>query len=215
MQVRAKRLHNAQQVGVIGLGPQQLARQDERFRGAIRVDERDDDQPQGVLVVRMVEQQPQRGLAVAPTPSGHDVAQGPGMQGCLRVRAESQCLIGKATRLVDVKRAQAAFNKVLETGGDSPSLLEAARKIAELFAEGTDLKQMAAVLETIAETTEEKSPPSISVALVKITVLSLSSLSRSCPHTCSGATHSTSPPRSRRDIHSTSESRCSARDARQ
>ncbi len=38
--------------------------------------------------------------------------------------------------------------------------------------------------------TAVKSPPSFRVAEVKTTVLSASSLSRSCPHTCSGATHS-------------------------
>ncbi len=45
--------------------------------------------------------------------------------------------------------------------------------------------------------TEEKSPPSISVALVSTTVFSLSSLSRSGPQTWSGATQSWSPPRLR------------------
>src|SRR5688572_3520256 len=59
-------------------------------------------------------------------------------------------------RTGDVKRAQAAFNKVLETGGDAPSLLEAARKIAEQFAEGTDLKALASVLETIVKLEPEK-----------------------------------------------------------
>ena len=58
----------------------------------------------------------------------------------------------------DVKRAQAAFNKVLESASDSPSSLEAARKIAELFAEGTDVKQLASVLETIVRLEPEKEP---------------------------------------------------------
>ena len=57
-----------------------------------------------------------------------------------------------------------------------------------------------------------KSPPSISVALVNTTVLSVSSLSRSGPQTWSGATHSWLPPRlrSRSASHSTSLSRWAA-----
>jgi tetratricopeptide (TPR) repeat protein len=65
---------------------------------------------------------------------------------------------GVYLRSGDLKRAQAAFNKVLETGGDAPSLLEAARRIAEQFAEGTDLKQFAGVLETIVKLEPEKEP---------------------------------------------------------
>ena len=56
--------------------------------------------------------------------------------------------------------------------------------------------------------TELKSPPSIRVAEVNTTVFSVSSLSRSGPHTCSGATQSWLPPRfrSRSASQSTSES---------
>ena len=48
--------------------------------------------------------------------------------------------------------------------------------------------------------TAPKSPPSISVALVKTTVLSVSSLSRIGPHTCSGATWSRAGMRSRASL---------------
>ena len=60
--------------------------------------------------------------------------------------------------------------------------------------------------------TAEKSPPSISVALVNTTVLSVSSLSRIWPHTCSGATHSRGGIRLAcpSESHSTSESRSAA-----
>src|SRR3954454_6159566 len=57
-----------------------------------------------------------------------------------------------------------------------------------------------------------KSPPSISVALVSTTVFCESSLSRSGPQTCKGATQSWSPPRarSRSASHSTSASELAA-----
>jgi tetratricopeptide (TPR) repeat protein len=56
----------------------------------------------------------------------------------------------------DVKRAQAAFQKVLETDSDERATLAAAHRLSDLYADSGDMKLLAGVLETIVRLETEK-----------------------------------------------------------
>ena len=85
------------------------------------------------------------------------------------------------------------------------------RRVRRLGATGPDSTTRSPGFSPTLVATAEKSPPSISVALVKITALSASSLSRIGPDTSSGATHSRGANRSPPSAsHRTSDSRSAA-----
>lgn len=56
----------------------------------------------------------------------------------------------------DVKRAQSAFQKVLETAADDRASLAAAHRLSDLYADSGELKQLSAVLETVVRLEPEK-----------------------------------------------------------
>jgi tetratricopeptide (TPR) repeat protein len=56
----------------------------------------------------------------------------------------------------DAKKAQAAFQQVLEIGTDSGATLVAARRLSEIYGEGGELKQLAVVLEKVVELEPER-----------------------------------------------------------
>ncbi len=56
----------------------------------------------------------------------------------------------------DAKKAQAAFQQVLEIGADSGATLVAARRLSEIYGEGGELKQLALVLEKVVELEPER-----------------------------------------------------------
>jgi tetratricopeptide (TPR) repeat protein len=58
----------------------------------------------------------------------------------------------------DVKKAQAAFQKVLETEADERASLAAAHRLADLSADSGDLRQLSTVLATIVRLEPEKEP---------------------------------------------------------
>jgi tetratricopeptide (TPR) repeat protein len=58
----------------------------------------------------------------------------------------------------DVKRAQAAFQKVLETDSDERATLAAAHRLSDLYADSGDMKLLAGVLDTIVRLETEKEP---------------------------------------------------------
>lgn len=58
----------------------------------------------------------------------------------------------------DVKRAQAAFQQVIEAGNDDTAVLEAAKQLSDLYAEAGERKQLVTVLERVVSLEPEKEP---------------------------------------------------------
>ena len=58
----------------------------------------------------------------------------------------------------DVKRAQAAFQQVIEAGSDDGAVLEAAKHLSDLYAEASERKQLIAVLERVVSLEPEREP---------------------------------------------------------
>jgi golgin subfamily B member 1 len=58
----------------------------------------------------------------------------------------------------DVKRAQAAFQQVIEAGNDDVAVLEAAKQLSDLYAESSERKQLVSVLERVVSLEQEKEP---------------------------------------------------------
>ncbi|MEP7050115.1 MAG: tetratricopeptide repeat protein [Pseudomonadota bacterium] len=58
----------------------------------------------------------------------------------------------------DVKRAQAAFQQVIEAGSDDAAVLEAARHLCELYTEANERKQLIFVLERVVSLEREREP---------------------------------------------------------
>ncbi|HWZ88096.1 MAG TPA: tetratricopeptide repeat protein, partial [Polyangiaceae bacterium] len=58
----------------------------------------------------------------------------------------------------DVKRAQAAFQQVIEAGNDDTAVLEAAKQLSDLYAESGERKQLVSVLERVVSLEPEKEP---------------------------------------------------------
>jgi tetratricopeptide (TPR) repeat protein len=56
----------------------------------------------------------------------------------------------------DIKRAQSAFQKVLETAADERASLEAARRLSEMYADSGELKLLASALDTVVRLETEK-----------------------------------------------------------
>ncbi|HEY4106281.1 MAG TPA: tetratricopeptide repeat protein, partial [Polyangiaceae bacterium] len=56
----------------------------------------------------------------------------------------------------DVKRAQAAFQQVIEAGNDDAAVLEAAKQLSDLYAESGERKQLVTVLERVVSLEPEK-----------------------------------------------------------
>jgi tetratricopeptide (TPR) repeat protein len=74
----------------------------------------------------------------------------------LAVRARVGVDVGHVyLKVGDLKRAQQAFQHALDSGHDDGAVLEAARQLADLYAEG-DTKQLLSVLETVVRLEPEK-----------------------------------------------------------
>ncbi len=58
----------------------------------------------------------------------------------------------------DVKRAQAAFQQVIEAGNDDAAVLEAAKQLSDLYAESGERKQLVSVLERVVSLEPEREP---------------------------------------------------------
>src|SRR6478736_1287294 len=76
----------------------------------------------------------------------------------LSVRARVGVDVGHVyLKIGDLKRAQAAFQQVIEAGSDDVAVLEAAKQLSDLYAEAAERKQLVAALERVVslETTPE------------------------------------------------------------
>ncbi|HEX2673944.1 MAG TPA: tetratricopeptide repeat protein, partial [Polyangiaceae bacterium] len=76
----------------------------------------------------------------------------------LSVRARVGVDVGHVyLKIGDLKRAQAAFQQVIEAGSDDTAVLEAAKQLSDLYAEAAERKQLIAALERVVslETTTE------------------------------------------------------------
>lgn len=58
----------------------------------------------------------------------------------------------------DLKRAQAAFQQVIEAGSDDQAVLEAAKQLSDLYTEAGERKQLVAVLERVVSLEPEREP---------------------------------------------------------
>ncbi len=58
----------------------------------------------------------------------------------------------------DVKRAQAAFQQVIEAGCDDSAVLESAKQLSDLYAEAGELKQLVVVLEKVVSLEAKREP---------------------------------------------------------
>ena len=58
----------------------------------------------------------------------------------------------------DLKRAQAAFQQVIEAGSDDLAVLEAAKQLSDLYAEASERKQLISALERVVSLEPEREP---------------------------------------------------------
>jgi len=77
----------------------------------------------------------------------------------LSVRARVGLDVGHVyLKIGDLKRAQAAFQQVMEAGSDDAAVLEAAKQLSDLYAEAAERKQLIAALERVVSLENEREP---------------------------------------------------------
>ncbi len=77
----------------------------------------------------------------------------------LSVRARVGVDVGHVyLKVGDLKRAQAAFQQVIEAGSDDSAVLEAAKQLSDLYAEAAERKQLIAALERVVSLESEREP---------------------------------------------------------